>query len=69
MYNYVGSTVLGSFVGVFIGVGTGVFTGCEERNNVGMAPGGDHLDYMGDSNDVRGRVYLEMISSKRWEVG
>ena len=56
--------VLGSSMGVFSGVGPGGGTGSEERTPVGRTPGVAPVVYIGNSDYFRGRLYLEMISSK-----
>ena len=56
VYNYVGSTVLGSSVVVFIGVVIGGVTVREKIIHVGMVSVGTYVYSMGNYNDVRGRV-------------
>ena len=34
-----------------------------------MVPEGATVDYMGDSNDMRERIELEMICNNRWGSG
>ena len=56
MYNFVGSTVLGSSVGFFLGVSPKGSTGWEDRTRVGMSPGGAPVASLGNYNDVVVRV-------------
>ena len=36
---------------------------------IGMVPEGAIVDYLGNYNDVRGRVELEVIFNKIWGTG
>ena len=56
VYNFVGGTVVGSSVVFFLGVGNGLNTGWEERTPVGMVPWVTLVEYLGDSNGMRGRL-------------
>ena len=52
MYNYVGSTVLGSSVGALLGFRPGVNTGWEEMITVDISPGGASVAYLVNSDGV-----------------
>ena len=43
-------------MGFLIRVSPGGGTVWYERASAGLAPGGEHVEYMGDSNDVRDMV-------------
>ena len=69
VYNFVGSTVLGLSVGVLLGVNIGDGTGWEDIIFVSMDPGGEPADSIGNLNDTRGRVYLDLTFDKIWGSG
>ena len=64
MYNYIGRMVLGSSVVVFLGVSIWDETLWEGLLTVDLIPYGVTVAYLGDSNDVRGKVELEIIRNK-----
>ena len=56
LYNCASSTSLGYYTGDLFGIIPGVNTSWEERTPVGMVPWGTLVEYLGDSNGMRGRL-------------
>ena len=53
-------------MGVFFLVSIGDVTGWEELIPIGLVPKEATVSSMGNSNDVRGRVELEVVFNKIW---
>ena len=68
MYNCVVSMTLILYVGISIVGSIGDNTGWEDRMSVDMLPEESNVDSLRDTNDVRGKVELEIILDKRWEI-
>ena len=69
MYNFLGSTILGSSIGFFLLVSIGDDTGWEAWMPVGILPEEKTVASLSDSNDGIGKLELEMIFNKRWVSG